>query len=170
MVFEHLFNEFTTWFFNQTNFQNNHCTGKFSAHLWKSFHSCSYCESSLSATFFPKIFFSFFSAKVDFEFGAHLMFCLSGPVKVFLIFTLNDELCNIVHLNYYKLNFRSNGPKCRFGVSDYHFLPTLPRFSPGLRQGREACLPGLISFVTVSTPNFEFSEISKRLNGLYLEG
>ena len=29
---------------------------------------------------------------------------------------------------------------------------------PGLRQGREACLPGLISFVTVSTPNFEFSE------------
>ena len=81
----------------------------------------------------PRYFFSFFSAKVDFEFGAHLMFCLSGPVKVFLIFTLNDELCNIVHLNYYKLNFRSNGPKCRFGVSDYHFLPSLdfPQTRPG---------------------------------------
>ena len=31
------------------------------------------------------------------------MFWKSGP-RVFLIFTLNDESCNIIHLNYYKFH------------------------------------------------------------------
>ena len=80
-----------------------------------------------------------------------------GAMSVFFfIFTLNDELCNIVHLHCYKLNLRTNCAKLlffwvvelTFGIIFFMKAQILPFPSP--RQGREACLPWLISFVTVS--------------------
>ena len=121
------------------------------AHLWKSFHSCSYCESSPSATFFPQIFFSFFLRKGRFRIWSPSYVLLKWTRQS--IFNLHLERRVVQHgpLKLLQIEFQIKWSKMPFWSLGLSFFANPAQiFPPGLRQGREACLPGLISFVTVS--------------------